>query len=82
MRYLMIAFLMLSACAKHHDADTVSKQAVCKERVSAYMVVFPDGQDTKSDVFDCVQTNGVSCNYFYWVNDHSINFTTCTEHLQ
>lgn len=82
MKYMILVFITLPACAKHHDADPETTKAECTERAGPYQVNYPDGQTRKSDVFDCVQTTGAACNYFYYVNDHSVTFTDCTEHLQ
>jgi len=67
MRYLIILFLFLSACAEE------KKTPVSCETLGPYQVVFPDGVERKTDINVC--SNG--CATYYYTGNPDIRFETC-----
>lgn len=80
MRYLILGFMMLSACAERKGGS--GPLGSCEWQASPEQVEYDDGVIRKSDVWICTQSDGTECFYAYWVNDPSVRVTTCSEDLR
>lgn len=67
MRYLIVLFLFLSACAEE-KAHEVSCQTI-----GPFQVVFPDGIERKTDIHVCSD----GCATYYSTSNPSDQFVTC-----